>query len=590
MLLPCLVSILVACGGKPIDIPDAVGNNSSGIGGVSSSSESPESSASVSSSVGVSSSLVASSSSALPVNQPPAINLSVVPSLKVSSQGVIEMNNRAISAIVTDSEGDLDRVELRIDNVLAGEPLTSAPFEWSERVFNGLGLGEHRVQVTAFDRSNTQSAEAVVTLVANALPQITFSGLRDQQVFEVGADIDIQIEASDVDGNIESVDVIFNGNSLGRKSLAPYSWLASDINELMSIDAAGEYTVNAIAVDDSGDESSTVLTFIVEDKDENPLTVGQVYAPNIFAPGLYGACYINAEQKAQCWGGNYLKNCNGKPEGEGNCVGRAVAPNNLGKVTALAGVHTGACAVLDTARYNGSNLRCWGPEVTQKIPGWSDAVSVVGGDRHACALRANGDVECWAMTHSSENSNSNWKGKFPAVPAGLKAKAISSNNNIACAIKPDDTFVCWNGPYNKSDVPNTPLDLKVKQVSTGGSNDIEDHVCVINKQDEVQCWAAAGDSNAAVKWYPQSVKVKSLSSGGAMSCAVKMNGDGICWGMNNNVTKVLGTDFDQVKVRGSGGNASRAFFVKSNGRIFTHQDFGKNKRKNLPADAKIYRY
>ncbi len=604
-----VASTLVACTGQPVDtslsqssapvslsspsvssVSVSVSSLNSAPSATNSSSTMSRHSASSISLAESSSSLSSSSaiSSIALVNSAPTLSVSVPSVLRLNGEGVLSMESRAVIATVDDAEDNLERVELRIDGALIGQPLTQPPYEWSEAAFTGLNAGEYSVEVTAFDAQTSTVKSTSAKLVHNNLPQITIDNLEVDQVFSVGIDLDIQISANDSDGTVSTVEVRLNNNSLGIKSQPPFTWLASDLTELMNIRETGDYTITATVTDNEGDSSTVDTRFTI--KADTALTLGEVYTPNIFAPGLYGGCFINREQKAQCWGGNYLKGCNGKAEGEGNCVGRAVAPNNLGKVVALAGMHTGACAVLDTARNKGSNLRCWGPENTNKIPKWSDAVSVVGGDRHLCALRVNGEVACWASTHQSESSNHSkkWAGKFPKPPANLKAKFITSNNNLACAIKQDDTFTCWNGDYNKSPVPNLPSDLKVQAISTGGSNDLSDHVCAITLQDTIQCWSQG--ENAAVKWFPKDTPVKSIGSGGEMSCAVKLNGEGICWGKGNNVNKVLGTDFVHVGVRGSGGESSRAFFVKSDGTIFVHHDYGKNKKKNIPSKSQVYSF
>ncbi|WP_054112949.1 Ig-like domain-containing protein [Marinagarivorans algicola] len=531
-----------------------------------------------------SSSVVASSSSApIIINEPPTISVSAVSSLKINRAGVISTNNRAIVATVADADSNIKKVELSINNTPVGAALTAPPYEWSETVFAGLPNGEHTIKVTVFDIDTNVSAQTTVSLTANQLPTISFNNLTHQQSFDIGSSVDIRINADDPDGSIASVELFLNNNSLGEKDQPPYAWLASDLMELASIDDAGDYHVKVKAIDNDNDHVIKNISFTIN-APTKALQLGEVFSPDVFAPGPHGGCYIKTDQTAQCWGSTYVLPRDCSPHGEGVCTGRGIAPNNLGKVTALSGVHTGACAVLDTPRNNGSNLRCWGPEVSLKTPTWNDTITVSGGDRHACALRLNGDVACWGTTHIDEKNNysADWAGKFPQPPANLKAKAIASSDNLACAIKEDDTFICWNGPYSTDPVPVMPDNLKVKDIAVGGERRTRDHVCVIKMNNALKCWGDA--NNSAIKNYTAGLKVKSIGAGDQITCAVGIDGTAQCWGLDMDGVTIPGNNFAEVGV-----NKDRAFFVKEDGSILRAGKAYKADKK-LPDNAKVYGY
>lgn len=571
-LLPLLIMSLQAC----------VAND--GSDKASSSPTTPSSSTvSSSSSTVPSSAAMSSSSTPVVINQPPTISVSAAATLKVNAAGVISANNSAIIATVADADNNIKKVELAINNTQVGAALTAPPYEWSEVAFTGLPNGEHTIKVTVFDSDTSVSAQTNVSLIANKLPIISFDSIANKQSFDINSNIDIRINANDPDGDITSVELFLNNNSLGEKDQAPYAWLASDLMELASMDTAGDYQVKVKAIDNDNDQVTKNISFTIN-APADTLKLGEVFSADVFAPGPHGGCYIKTDQTAQCWGSAYALPRDCSPQGEGVCTGRGIAPNNLGKVTALSGVHTGACAVLDTPRNNGSNLRCWGPEVSLKIPTWNDAVTVSGGDRHACALRLNGDVKCWGTTHIDEKNNysADWAGKFPQPPANLKAKAIASSDNLACAIKEDDTFICWNGPYSTDPVPTMPSDLKVKHITVGGERRTNGHVCVIKMNDTLKCW---GDTeNPAVKNYTAGLKVKSVGAGDQITCAVGIDGTAQCWGIDIGGVEIPGNNFAEVGV-----NKDRAFFVKNDGSI-TRAGKAYKTEKKLPDNAKVYGY
>lgn len=121
--------------------------------------------------------------------------------------------------------------------------------------------------------------------------------------------------------------------------------------------------------------------------------------------------------------------------GQGDCISRAVAPDNLGNIVAISGSHVGACAIRETA-VNGRNLFCWGAKdrIGNHYPDWSNTASISGGNHFSCALRATGEVACWGERYAND--------PFPQPPANLKAKAIASTHEAVCAIKDNDAVVC----------------------------------------------------------------------------------------------------------------------------------------------------
>lgn len=321
-----------------------------------------------------------------------------------------------------------------------------------------------------------------------------------------------------------------------------------------------------------------------------PLPVGKPAQDTIVGLGGYAACVVNANNKAKCWGGNFMlpnnDTCRKTPAkwGTGDCVSRAVPPNDLGNIIALSGSHAGACAIRKAPK-NGSNVFCWGAKDRIKhTPNWSDTVSTVGGNYFSCALRSTGQVKCWP--------NSKPDGAYPEPPANLKAKAIAGTHEAICAIKDNNSVVCWgNNP------PMPPANLRAKHISVGGTKsgtagapyiyagyNATHHACAINMNDKVVCWGEGEGANE-----PTNVKVKSVAASADSSCAVLMSGQTQCWGP---LTDTGGSTIAQNAKKGPQGNtfvnvnASRyaIVFTKQNGDIVRFRDYNiKKKVEAMPA-------
>ncbi len=321
-----------------------------------------------------------------------------------------------------------------------------------------------------------------------------------------------------------------------------------------------------------------------------PLKVGKPKQDTIIGLGGYAACVVNANNKAKCWGGNFMlpndNVCRNTPAnwGKGDCVSRAVPPNDLGNIIALSGSHAGACAIRKAPK-NGSNVFCWGAKDRIKhTPNWSDTVSTVGGNYFSCALRSTGKVKCWP--------NSKPDDAYPESPANLKAKAIAGTHEAICAIKDNDSVVCWgNNP------PIPPANLRAKHISVGGTKsgtagapyiyagyNATHHACAINMKDKVVCWGKGAGANA-----PANLSVKSVAASADSSCAVLMNGQAQCWGP---LTDTGDSTIAQNGKKGPQGNtfvnvnASRyaIVFTKQNGDIVRFRDYNiKKKLEAMPA-------
>jgi alpha-tubulin suppressor-like RCC1 family protein len=68
-------------------------------------------------------------------------------------------------------------------------------------------------------------------------------------------------------------------------------------------------------------------------------------------------------------------------------------------------------------------------------------------------------------------------------PNGLIAKKIAVGNTHACAIRLNNTVVCWGKNYNGQAEP--PEGLMAKEIVAGGS-----HSCALKLNNTVECWGS----------------------------------------------------------------------------------------------------
>ena len=135
--------------------------------------------------------------------------------------------------------------------------------------------------------------------------------------------------------------------------------------------------------------------------------------------------------------------------------------------------------------------------------------AVAGGVNHTCAIRADNTVVCWGF---------NGSGQADAPPGTFKAVAAGWSHS--CAIRTDDTITCWG--YNNDGRADPPAGT-FKAVAVGW-----DHSCAIRTDDTITCWGKneEGQSNAPAGTY------EAVAGGGEHTCAIRADDTITCWGSN----------------------------------------------------------
>lgn len=208
-------------------------------------------------------------------------------------------------------------------------------------------------------------------------------------------------------------------------------------------------------------------------------------------------------------------------------------------------------------------------------------VSVDGGERHNCALKADGTVACWGHNSDGQmgigsSNNQQWT---PVVVRGIRgATDIATGSFHTCAVEADSTVSCWgnnrNGQLGDGSTTNRSLPVAVSGLSgvtsvSAGSY----HTCATKNDGTVACWGLnnngqLGDGTNTQRRTPVTVGaglsgVTSVAAGAEHNCAQKTDGTVACWGLNtrgqlgdgtntNRTTPVDVADLDGVTAVDSG--------------------------------------
>ena len=200
----------------------------------------------------------------------------------------------------------------------------------------------------------------------------------------------------------------------------------------------------------------------------------------------------------------------------------------------------------------------------------NDITQVSAGQSHTCALQNNGDVVCWgAGSYGNLGNNATSTSVRPKkVVAGQSGSGllkniqqISAGGFHTCALKNDGSVFCWgygaDGQLGIGSTVSHTTPRKVKGVDgTGFLTDISQisvgsrHTCALKNNGRVLCWGYGysgqiGNGQASLKKKtPVEVlepvgndgllkNISQISLGGSTSCALRNDGQVLCWGRGN---------------------------------------------------------
>jgi alpha-tubulin suppressor-like RCC1 family protein len=323
-----------------------------------------------------------------------------------------------------------------------------------------------------------------------------------------------------------------------------------------------------------------------------PLAVtGGVTLTALFPGGLH-TCALDAAGTAYCWGANQYgqlatdpghaqETCRSLP-----CVSSPTATSNALQFLIIAAGMGHTCALTGAG-----TVYCWGDNhdgqlgddsigpVTSsptrvKAPNGVTFVALGAGQRHTCALSADGQAYCWGQNNwgqvgpaakdacVGEGGITDPCSKTPVLAGeGLTFVTIGGGWGHTCALVADGATYCWGydgsgqlGVEPDSVTTECPFlpsshrcslqavrvsgDLALVALAVGGT-----HNCGLLASGEAYCWGGhlvgqLGD--CSVRDYsslPRPVcghhRYVTLSAGSGHTCAIALDHRGYCWGPND---------------------------------------------------------
>lgn len=171
------------------------------------------------------------------------------------------------------------------------------------------------------------------------------------------------------------------------------------------------------------------------------------------------------------------------------------------------------------------------------------------GDRHSCALKNNGTVECWGDNAAGQLGIPDVESSTTplAVPGITNATAMAARLHT-CVRLADSTVHCWGenasgraDPGSLDPILTSPSDVTLSigsdLIAAGGA-----HSCAAGELGEpVQCWGANGSGQItgaespgpASATMPADFSPGMLRLGNNHSCVASVTGELLCWGNNS---------------------------------------------------------
>jgi cysteine-rich repeat protein len=238
-------------------------------------------------------------------------------------------------------------------------------------------------------------------------------------------------------------------------------------------------------------------------------------------------CVLTDSGGVRCWG---LGSEGKLGTGNTNNINKLPVPDIAIGGTAVQ-ISTGrhACALLD-----GGAVKCWGQNTYGELgvghtnnigdqPGemppaavelGGPAVQVAAGERHTCALLANGTVRCWGSSGNGQLgqghklSIGDQPGEMPPPPTdiGGKATEIAVGGNFSCALLDTGKVRCWGRHVQLgigiagSSLGDDPGEMPPPDAVLGGvavklafAGAYSNHMCALMNDQTLRCWGFAGD-------------------------------------------------------------------------------------------------
>lgn len=207
----------------------------------------------------------------------------------------------SLSAIASDADGTVEKVDFYQGATLLGTDMTSPyTFTWAN-----VSSGSYSITAKATDNAAGVTTSTPITLIVNALPNVSISSPTNGSSFVAPADFIINAAASD-DGSISKVEFFQGAALLSTDTVAPYSfnWINVPL---------GSYSLTSKATDNLGatTTSNSINITVVQGGTSNKIAfasnregIAQIYSMNSDGSNVFRLTASAANDEAPKWSPN----------------------------------------------------------------------------------------------------------------------------------------------------------------------------------------------------------------------------------------------------------------------------------------------
>ncbi len=292
------------------------------------------------------------------------------------------------------------------------------------------------------------------------------------------------------------------------------------------------------------------------------------------AAGSTHSCALLRDRTVQCWGGGSSGQLGNGATDDHSTPDTVIDLDGDVAAFATGGSHN--CAILSDG-----TVKCWGNGVwgqlgngvaeDQPLPVSvsgldDDAMVVVAGGRHSCALLESGTVKCWGSGGNGRLGDGavGQQQNTPVSVVGLTGNvtALAAGINHTCALIANDSVKCWGrGNFGQlgdgaTEDQSTPVSVVGLQGNIAAIAAGDSHTCALLEGGAVKCWGSGyyGQlGNGVTEDHLAPVSVALLGNGATAieagyyhTCALLAGGGVECWGEGDNGRLGNGTTDNQL--------------------------------------------
>jgi hypothetical protein len=176
-----------------------------------------------------------------------------------------EGESSIITAAAFDPSG-ITKVEFYNGTTLLGTDV-AGPYEYD---WVNMAAGDYVLTAKAYDNDGQMATSDPINVTVNKLPAVAITAPSDSQTFQLGSIVTISAEATDMDGNIDTVKFYREGVTSGARALIGEDPVADANNEfVVDWDTTGlvadDYNIIVEAFDNNGDMKEAMITISLGD-------------------------------------------------------------------------------------------------------------------------------------------------------------------------------------------------------------------------------------------------------------------------------------------------------------------------------------